>query len=199
MDDIASVRRDHDSYTFGPPEPLMPPLREWTVADLAGLPDDGLQYELLDGLLLVSPAPVPLHQRVLGNLYLALRAACPTSMEVFMAPLDWQPDLNTSLQPDLLVVRNEDVGTKNITAALVLAVEIVSPSTRRKDLLLKRSKYEEAGVSSFWTVDPDRPSYTAFELVNGGYRTEAEAVDDEILELTTPFPLQLSPGRLVTR
>ena len=187
------------AMTIGPPEPLMPPLREWTVADLAGLPDDGLQYELLDGLLLVSPAPVPLHQRVLGNLYLALRAACPASMEVFMAPLDWQPDLITSFQPDLLVVRNEDVGDRNITAPLVLAVEILSPSTRRKDLLLKRSKYEEAGVSAFWAVDPDRPSCTAFELTDGQYRTKAEAINDEKLQLTVPFPLQLIPSQLVTR
>jgi Uma2 family endonuclease len=187
------------AMTIGPPQPLMPPLREWTVADLDGLPDDGLQYELLDGMLLVSPAPVPLHQRAVGNLYLALRSACPASMEVFMAPLDWQPDLRTSLQPDLLVVRNEDVGPKNVTGPLVLAVEILSPSTRRKDLLLKRSKYEEAGVTSYWTVDPDRSSCTAFELVEGRYRTVAEAMDDEKLDLKRPFPIQIEPARLVVR
>jgi Uma2 family endonuclease len=187
------------AMTIGPPQPLMPPLREWTVADLEGLPDDGLQYELLDGMLLVSPAPVPLHQRAVGNLYIALRAACPASMEVFMAPLDWQPDVRTSLQPDLLVVRNEDVGPTNVTGPLALAVEILSPSTRRKDLLLKRSKYEEAGVTSYWTVDPDRPSCTAFELIDGSYRSVGEAVGDEILDLAIPFPVHVNPARLVVR
>jgi Uma2 family endonuclease len=187
------------AMTIGPPQPLMPPLREWTVADLDGLPDDGLQYELLDGMLLVSPAPVPLHQRAVLKLSRLLDDACPPSMEVFIAPLDWQPDLSTSLQPDILVVRNEDVGRKNITKPLVLAVEILSPSTRRKDLLLKRSKYEEAGVGSYWTVDPDRPSCTVFELAQGRYRTVAEAIGAETLDLSTPFPVRVTPERLVVR
>jgi Uma2 family endonuclease len=185
--------------SIGTPEPLMPPLREWTVADLEGLPDDGLQYELLDGLLLVSPAPVPLHQRAVLKLSRLLDDACPDSMEVFVAPLDWQPDPGTSLQPDILVVRNEDVGPKNITAPPVLAVEILSPSTRRKDLLLKRSKYEETGVAGFWTLDPDRPSFTAFELIEGTYRMTAEAIRDQTVSLAAPFTLQITPTQLVTR
>ncbi len=61
----------------------------WTVADLELLPDDGLRYELVDGTLLVSAAPSVQHQRVLGNLYVLLRAACP---------------------PDLLAVTREGLG-----------------------------------------------------------------------------------------
>ncbi len=121
---------------------------EWTVDDLDRVLDDGLQYELLDGLLLVTPAPVVLHQRAIGNLYLLLRSACPAGFEVFLAPVDWRPDVRTSLQPDLLVVRDEDVGVKNVTAPLVLAVEVLSASTRRNDQVLKRSKYEDSGVGS---------------------------------------------------
>jgi Uma2 family endonuclease len=174
----------------------MPSHRDWTVTDLEGLPDDGRRYELLDGMLLVTPAPVLAHQRVLGNLYIALRAACDTSMEVFMAPVDWQPDRGTSFQPDLLVVRKEDRGVKNITAPLVLAVEVLSPSTRRKDLLLKRSKYEDAGVASYWVVDPDKPSFTAFDLVDGHYRVSVEVTGDEPAQLRLPFPLTLTPSAL---
>jgi Uma2 family endonuclease len=104
--------------------------RDWTVADLELLPDDGLQYELLDGVLLVSPAPVPVHQRAIVRLAVVLDAACPPrGMEVFVAPLDWQPDLRTSLQPDVLVARDEDVEPKNIRRPLLLAVEVLSPST----------------------------------------------------------------------
>lgn len=58
---------------------------EWTVDDLDQLPDDTLQYELLDGLLLVTPAPTMFHQRAVGNLYLLLRAACPWLVDP-MAP-----------------------------------------------------------------------------------------------------------------
>jgi Uma2 family endonuclease len=181
------------------PDPLMPPGREWTVADLEGLPDDGLRYELLDGILLVTPAPVPVHQRVIRKLSRLLDDACPPSMEVFMAPLDWQPDLRTSLQPDLLVVRNEDVGPKNVTAPLVLAVEVLSPSTRRKDLLLKRSKYEDAGVPAYWVIDPDKPALTVFDLHGEHYRTTAQANGSESAEIKEPFGIRITPSDLITR
>ena len=53
------------------------------------MPDDGLQYELLDGLLLVTPAAVPNHQRFARGIFLTLHSACPAGLEVFFAPLDW--------------------------------------------------------------------------------------------------------------
>lgn len=170
---------------------------DWTVDDLDRLPDDGLQYELLDGLLLVTPAPVPVHQRAIGNLHLLLRAGCAAGMEVFMAPLDWRPDLRTSLQPDLLVVRNEDVGPIDVTAPLALAVEVLSPSTRRKDQVLKRSKYEECGVESLWLVDPDEPGITALDLVDGRYVEAARAVGDQVARLERPFAVEVVPAALV--
>lgn len=170
---------------------------EWTVEDLDALPDDGLQYELLDGLLLVTPAPVPIHQWVIGNLHLALRAACPPGLAVFLAPLDWRPDLRTSLQPDLLVVRRDEVGEKNVTyPGLALAVEVLSPSTRRKDLVLKRSKYEDAGVGSYWVVDPKEPSVQAWDLADGRYVDAAAARGTEVATLARPFPVTLVPADL---
>lgn len=104
---------------------------DWTVDDLAQLPDDGLRYELVDGMLLVSPAPRPLHQRAIARLHLALAATCPEHLEVFFAPLDWQPDRRNSLEPDLLVVAKDDIGLENITEPLALAVEVLwqSPET----------------------------------------------------------------------
>ncbi len=185
------------AMTIGVPEPLMPPLREWTVADLDGLPDDGLQYELLDGMLLVSPAPIAAHQRVSGNLFFALRTARPAGVEVFTAPFEWRPDAQTSLQPDLLVFRQEDVGLRNITVPFLLAVEILSPSTRRKDLLLKRSKYEDEGIAAYWVVDPDQPSLTAYDLVDGQFHQVAKAHGDEVADLVLPFPIRITPSALL--
>lgn len=175
----------------------MPRGREWTVADLAALPDDGLQYELADGVLLVSPAPRPRHQVVLGELHLVLRAACPPDLQVLFAPVDFQPTLRRSLQPDLLVVRRSDVGEKNIVAPLLLAVEVLSPSTRAKDLLLKRGLYEDSGVASYWTVDPDEPSVTALQLRDGRYVEAGRAGPGQVLELDLPFPVRLSPEALL--
>jgi Uma2 family endonuclease len=72
----------------------------------------------------------------------------PDHLKVFVAPLDWRPDHRTSLQPDVLVVRRDEIGAKNITQPLALAVEVISPSTRRKDQLFKFSKYADSGVAS---------------------------------------------------
>jgi len=171
--------------------------RDWTVHDLDLLPDDGLQYELLDGSLLVSPAPTTGHQRAVARLHLLLAAACPDNLELFFAPLDWRPDIRTSLQPDLLVVRKEDVELANITRPLVLAVEILSPSTRRKDAVYKRSKYEDSGVAGYWIVDPEGPSITALDLVDGRYVTVGEGSGDTPVTLRNPFPVTVTPSALV--
>jgi Uma2 family endonuclease len=175
----------------------MPREGDWTVDDLVDLPDDGLQYELADGVLLVTPAPRPRHQRVLGNLFILLRAAVPDHLEVFMAPLDFQPTRRRSLQPDLLVVRRDDVGELNIQRPLLLAVEVLSPSTRAKDLLLKRGLYEDSGVSSYWIVDPEEPSVVVLELRNGSYEEVGRVTGQDLLTVERPFPLTITPGALV--
>jgi Uma2 family endonuclease len=177
--------------------PVMPRVGEWTVDDLDDLPDDGLQYELADGVLLVSPAPRPLHQRVIARMHLLLHAAAPPDVEVFFAPLDYRPTSSTSLQPDLLVVRCDDVGELNVTAPLVLAVEVLSPSTRAKDLLLKHGLYQDNGVASYWVVDPLEPSITAWDLRDGTYVEVLRASGDETALLVTPFEVTVVPALLV--
>lgn len=156
---------------------------DWTVDDLEHLPDDGLQYELVDGMLLVSPAPNPAHQEVISELCAQLRAVCPKHLKALVAPLDWQPDRHTSLQPDLLVVDRKNIGKKNISRPLALAVEVLSPSTRRKDRVLKFSKYPDAGVASYWFIDPAEPSIEAYNLVDGAYTDAGRASGTESVTL----------------
>ena len=170
---------------------------EWTVDDLDRLPDDGLQYELLDGILLVSPAPIVRHQLVSANLYLLVHQVCPDHLVALYAPLDWRPDLRTSLQPDLLVARRADLEERNLTKPLVLAIEILSPSSVRKDEVLKRSKYQDSGVAHYWIVDPAEPSILALELVDGVYRTAGEATGNESITLERPFPVTIVPAELI--
>ncbi|NEE02112.1 Uma2 family endonuclease [Phytoactinopolyspora halotolerans] len=170
---------------------------DWTVDDLEQLPDDGLQYELLDGILLVTPAPIPLHQAVAGELYVTLRRGCPKHLKVFFAPLDWQPDHRTSLQPDLLVLRRDDIGPKVIEEPLALAVEVLSPSTKRKDRVLKFSKYADAGVASYWIVDPVTRSIEAFDLVDGAYVPVGSASGTETITLQRPYPVTITPAELI--
>ena len=78
-------------------------------------------------------------------------------------------------------------------------VEALSPSTRPKNLLPKRSTYEEAGVASFWDLDPDQPSFSAFELIRGEYQAVAEVVGDQSATLDHPFPVEVTPAALITR
>ena len=169
---------------------------EWTVDDLDLLPDDGLQYELLDGILLVSPAPTRRHQRAAARLFALLQQGCPPDLEVLFAPLDWRPENRTSLQPDVLVLGNQDLES-TAAESMILAVEVLSPSTRRKDMILKRSKYEDEGVPSYWLVDPRAPSIIVLEMVNGRYVTVGEATGEESLTVEKPFPLTVVPAALI--
>jgi Uma2 family endonuclease len=170
---------------------------EWTVHDLDALPDDGLQYELLDGMLLVTPAPLPLHQLVLKRLYDVLNNACPEDLAVLFAPLDWRPDHRTSLQPDLLVLRKQDWSDRALTTSLLLAVEVLSPSTKRKDRLLKASAYADGGIPNYWLIDPDHASIHLLTLSRGGYLPAGSAVGDQALRIEQPFELTLMPADLL--
>lgn len=169
---------------------------DWTVDDLRGLPDDGLQYELADGVLLVTPAPRTAHQRAVGRLFATLAAACPDDLEVFVSPVDYQPTPRRSLQPDVLVVRREDVGELAVQRPLQLAVEVLSPSTRAKDLLVKRALYEDSGVRALWAVDLDEPSVTGWVLRDGRWADERRAVGDEPFAAHVPFEVTVVPSTL---
>ena len=170
-----------------------------TKADLAvGRPDDGLRYELLDGVLIVTAAPSPRHQDAVTSLLLLLHAACPHRLKVLMAPLDVDLAEDTLLEPDLLVFRREQADRRQVNGAPLLVVEVLSPSTRRIDLHLKRSRYEAAGTPSYWVVDPgEPPSVTAWELRDGRYVEVAAVTGAEKFAAELPFPVTVVPDDLV--
>ena len=176
---------------------------EFTVEDLERMPDDGRRYELLDGTLLVSPAPGVWHQEVVLELAIRLRVACPPELHVVIAPFEWRGSGRTALQPDVLVARRGDLlaveGGKYLGELPVLAVEVLSPSTRRIDRLSKLSAYEEAGVASYWLVDPDatNPSLHAFDLVDGRYVEVGCPSGEQAWQAQRPFPVSIAPSDLV--
>jgi Uma2 family endonuclease len=172
---------------------------QFTLADLDALPDDGMRYELVDGQLLVTPAPLPIHQRVVMQLAVRLELSCPEELEVFGAPFDFRPNNRRSLQPDVLVCRRDDVGPKRIERPLLLAVEVLSPSTRSTDLFLKRAVYEDSGVGSYWLIDPEQESLTVLELVDGWYAERAVVKAEETFDAQLPFPVRIAPADLVHR
>ena len=169
----------------------------YTRDDLELMPDDGHRYELLDGTLLVSPAPRPLHQRVVGNLHVLLRTGCPAELEVLFAPLDVVLAHDTVLEPDLLIAPRDQFTARDLQGPPLLAVEVLSPSTRRIDLLLKRDRLEEAGCPSYWLVDPDEPSLTALELVDGRYAEVARVEGEQAWAAQRPYPVTVVPADLL--
>ncbi|MFT4087927.1 MAG: Uma2 family endonuclease [Gordonia sp. (in: high G+C Gram-positive bacteria)] len=178
-----------DGILFVTPSPFAP-------EQLAEMPDDGHRYELIDGILVVSPAPKQLHQIVVGELFVALRSACPAEARVLIAPFDVALDAETIVQPDLLVARKTDLTEKNLPGAPLLAVEVLSPSTRALDLSLKKRRYADAGCPHYWIVDPDAPSITAWTLLDGTYAQTADAHDDEPFAVTEPFEVTFTPASL---
>jgi Uma2 family endonuclease len=175
----------------------LPQSRPLTHDDLAVMPDDGHRYELVDGTLIVTPAPRPIHQRAVTRLWRLLDDAAADDLEVFVAPFEVALGPSTVMQPDVLVARRADLTERNLPAPPVLVVEVLSPSTRYIDLGTKRLAFEAAGVPSYWLVDPDEPSLTAFELDGGSYREVARVVGDESWEAALPFAVRVVPARLV--
>lgn len=171
--------------------------RPLTRADLDLMPDDdGHRYELIDGVLLVSPGPVLPHQDVVGNLHLLLRAACTAEYKVVLAPFDTVLADDTVIQPDLIVARRDQLIRTELPGAPTLAVEVLSPSTRRFDQVLKRDRLQSAGVGSFWLVDPEEPSVTVLDLQDGVLVETGRVSGDEGLEVTQPFPMRIVPSQL---
>ena len=178
-------------------ESLLPRSRPLTRADLDAMPDDGHRYELIDGTLIVSPAPSPRHQVVLLELYAVLRAACPADLIVLVAPLDVALSDSTVIQPDLLVARRSDLTDRDLPVAPLLAVEVLSPSTRHIDLMLKRSRFEAAGCPAYWVDDPDGPSLRAWQLNDGVYEEVGHVVGATAFHAERPFPADIAPEALI--
>ncbi|MBB4682525.1 Uma2 family endonuclease [Amycolatopsis jiangsuensis] len=169
-----------------------------TVRDLEGMPEDGRRHELIDGVLVVSPAPGFRHQKVVLLLSFALESARPPDLEVLTAPFAVHSGDSVELQPDVLVGRAEDFTDTDLPAPPVLAVEVLSPSTAIHDLNTKKAAYERLGVPSYWVIDPVAPAITVFEVDSDGcYQQVAKAAGAESYEALRPFPVRLVPDELL--
>lgn len=172
----------------------------FTVHDLEGMPDDDRRYELIDGELLVRPAPGLRHQTIAYQLHRLLDNACPDDLYVIAAPFAVQTDVSNEVQPDVLVARLEELTDKNLPAAPVLAIEVLSPSGRLIDLNFKRAAYQRMGTPSYWVLDPDVPDLLVLELdADGRYEELARVVGDEVFEAHQPFKVRVVPTELLGR
>ncbi|MDO4976764.1 MAG: Uma2 family endonuclease [Eubacteriales bacterium] len=132
---------------------------EFTVEDYYSLPED-TRVELIDGVFYNMTAPNIVHQDIASFIHMSIynfirknKGAC----KVFEAPVDVQLDCDnkTMFQPDVMIICDRDkIKVDKIFGAPDFILEILSPSTRRKDKTIKLSKYENAGVKEYWIIDP---------------------------------------------
>ena len=131
----------------------------YTANMVRALPDDGNRYETVHGELLVTPAPRADHQyvvtRLVAHLYNYLIHFPVGQVLPSPADISWTPDI--LVQPDVFVVAIDEARTFDWKRmrTLLLAVEVLSPSTARYDRFTKRRVYQEFGVPWYWMVDID--------------------------------------------
>ncbi|MHB8263656.1 MAG: Uma2 family endonuclease [Acidimicrobiales bacterium] len=169
-----------------------------TYEDLQHFPDDGYRRELVHGQLIVSAAPVHNHQRAVSRLIVALAAACPPNLEVLPAPCDWAVSEDTVYEPDIIVVGRDAPWDRRFEGTPQLAVEVLSPSTKDTDTVLKRYEYEQAGVPAYWIVDVDVPSLTVLSLDAGSYTEAARVEGSESYDAEWPYQVTITPLDLVS-
>jgi Uma2 family endonuclease len=162
----------------------------------ANVPPGGRRYEVVNGKLLVTGAQPSTHRAAVIALMIRLKQSCPPDQLVAVDSLDFRPTRGLSLRPDILVCHRADAGPVFTTAPLLLAVEVLSPSTRATDVVLKRALYESAGVKSYWLLDPDHQELTILDLDSGQYSCQAVVQGEESFTTVHPFPVSLSPAEL---
>ena len=163
-----------------------------TYEDLLEMPDDRNRYEIIDGQLQVTPAPTPDHQAVVLNVGSALMRHAKNHKlgRVFIAPCDvFFSDFNV-VEPDIFFVaasRQDLIESRLIRGAPNLVVEVLSPSTSRRDRQAKRQLYAQFGVDDYWLINPIARTMEIYVLENGAYEL-TEVLDSTGMLRPRSFP-----------
>jgi Uma2 family endonuclease len=175
-----------------------------TLSEWEALPEDSMhRIELVEGVLLVAPRPVSMHQRALIRIASQLDDQLPDDLTALgevevLVDAAFPPTIRV---PDVVVTSdaNAESNLARIDAAdVLLAVEILSPGSRRTDRVAKADEYAEGGILHYWIVDLDAPiSLTALRLVDGAY--VGDTVTDGALDLTSVGPIRLDLPSLLDR
>ena len=175
-------------YAHLPSDQPWPDQGGWTYSDFLRLPDDGLRYEIIAGVLYVTNAPDPQHQYAVGEILGELRDHVKGHHlgVVYTAPIEVHlPGVAQPVQPDVLFIaqgRSDIVKAKFIEGAPDLIVEVTSASTARLDRKVKLDAYERAGVREYWIVNPRTRFVEVYSLERGEYVLRAERGPGERLD-----------------
>ncbi len=176
------------------------PTFKFTYDDYRNTPDDK-RYELLDGDLVVVPAPREVHQRVSLRLSLLLgQLVMRTGIgHVYAAPFDVVLSDTDVVQPDLLFVSNERshvITDENIQGAPDLVIEILSPSSANRDQTFKRSLYAKHGVKEYWLVDTDAETVTVLLWNAHRYGVVGVCREGKVLRSPTLTEFEIKPDEI---
>jgi len=173
--------------------------------DLQEMPDDGKRYEVIDGDLYVSPSPFPWHQRTAGALFGAINLHVRKHKlgRTFIAPLDVKFGFEDVVEPDVVYFSRErlpDLPNSVIEIPPDLAVEVLSKSSRSRDLGPKMKLFARFSVPHYWVADPDAQKLTAYRLSGGGvYAIEAELTVAEVFKPSLFPGLEISLAEVFER
>lgn len=166
--------------------------RPLTYDDLLAMPDDLNHYEIINGVLLVSPAPNRAHQLTSIRLFRVLDAFTERHGlgDIYYAPVDVRLTPFSVVEPDLLFIRTKRLAIYTEKGVVEgppdLVVEIVSPSSTRIDAIDKAALYASAGVPEYWLTNPETKTFRLLILGSDGTYHDAEAADGRFQSTVIP-------------
>ena len=181
--------KDKDTFSSTVHETVAPYLTkrqgEYTIEDCDKLPED-VRTELIDGVIYYMSAPTILHQAIGGYVYSQLfnhiRRKSGSCLPV-ISPVDVELDKDnkTRVQPDVLIVCDRSkVIQRCVYGAPDFVLEVLSPSTRKKDMIIKLNKYQNAGVREYWMIDPDKQKLMVYHFDQEDNFPEIYAFDQTV-------------------
>jgi Uma2 family endonuclease len=201
LDDEFPNDREEDPVTVAY-EVDAQPSGGWTFEDIGALPVHSARRELIDGALILSPSPAPFHQTLAARLCAVLIRDCPGHLEVTQAA-EVRIDEKTSLIPDVLIVgalagarKRGCLGPSDV----ILAVEIVSPSSTTMDRFLKPAVLAEARVPLYWCIETEgEVSVHTFRLDDTADVYRATGVFTDVITVDEPWKIHLPIADLLPR
>lgn len=169
--------------------------KKYTIEDYMKTPDD-VRYELIEGELLMTPSPLTRHQRAVGKFFVRLDnyVSIHGVGEVFVSPYDVVLDNENVFEPDVIFVSKENspiITEANIKGAPDMVIEVLSPSTSKRDLINKKRIYAKYGVKEYWIADPQEKTVDLFILNDKQFDLKKRYAKDDVIESVILNGLQI--------
>jgi len=176
------------------------PERVWTYEDYLGL-DDDVHFEIIGGRAFMSPSPELFHQEWVGDLFFIVRQYVKSNQlgKVFVAPVDVVLDQENVVQPDLVFVSKANSGLldrRGILGSPDLVIEVISPSSLRRDRYEKRELYTRFGIKEYWLADVANRSIEVLTLEKNEYQLSSCATGTGKIRSTILAGLELDLAQL---